>query len=360
VWLVSRRFDLCVFLGPAVLALFLVALEPLLAPRGEVALPTWIGAVLLIDVAHVWSTIYRTYLDPEELGRRPALYAGVPILAYAAGVLAYAVSAATFWTALAYLAVFHFVRQQYGWVALYDRRLEAGRLDRVIDKTAIYAATIFPILWWHAHLPRGFDWFVPGDFVPGLPTAWVEALWPIYLLALFVFAARQGALFAAGRRRSAGKLVVVVGTAACWGVGIIARDTDFAFTVTNVLIHGVPYLAMVFVLTGRSRAEERTTGAALRRIFVPGRPVRSAALFLALVALLAYLEELGWDRLVWHERPELFPGPAFGLPSGAAIALVPLLALPQSTHYLLDAWIWRGKTLGLLSAVAPPRVLGDA
>ena len=55
----------------------------------------------------------------------------------------------------------------------------------------------------------------------------------------------------------------------------------------------------------------------------------------------AWLEEWGWDRLVWHERAALFPGPAL-LPGPEALALlVPLLALPQATHYVLDAWIWR-------------------
>jgi hypothetical protein len=65
--------------------------------------------------------------------------------------------------------------------------------------------------------------------------------------------------------------------------------------------------------------------------------------FVASVVLAAWIEEWGWDRLVWHERGALFPGADVVL-SGSALALVvPLLALPQATHYLLDAWIWRVK-----------------
>ena len=37
----------------------------------------------------------------------------------------------------------------------------------------------------------------------------------------------------------------------------------------------------------------------------------------------------------------LFPLPQFEPAAGLLVFLVPLFALPQSTHYLLDAWIWR-------------------
>jgi hypothetical protein len=62
--------------------------------------------------------------------------------------------------------------------------------------------------------------------------------------------------------------------------------------------------------------------------------------YLAALALVAYAEEWLWDLLVWHDHAALFPGPALD-PGGALAWLVPLLALPQATHYALDAWIWR-------------------
>ena len=115
-WLVSRRFDLSMFLLPAAIALALVPVGSLFS--GELPFPMWILCVLMIDVAHVWSTLYRTYLDREELARRPRLYLLVPIAAFLFAFSLSAISMPVFWTGLAYLAVFHFVRQQYGWVAL--------------------------------------------------------------------------------------------------------------------------------------------------------------------------------------------------------------------------------------------------
>ena len=125
-WLFSRRVDLSVFLGSALVSLVALWVG---AQTGVLYDDTpdwaWVPAVLLIDVAHVYATGFRVYLDSEELRRRPWLYALVPLLGYALGVALYSEGELVFWRALAYLAVFHFIRQQYGWVALY--RARAGR-----------------------------------------------------------------------------------------------------------------------------------------------------------------------------------------------------------------------------------------
>jgi hypothetical protein len=337
-WLVSRRFDLGVFLLPALAALGLSAFQAELSPTGALPLPLWIVTVLLVDVAHVWATIWRTYLDPIERARRPLLYSLIPIGAYAIGVLLHSISSATFWTALAYLAVFHFVRQQYGWVALYERASgPTSRVDRVIDSAAIYAATLFPILWWHAHLPRSFDWFVQGDFLRGLSVRAADLAWPVYLLALGAFGLRQIQLALAYRVLHPGKVVVVATTALCWGLGIIAADSDFVFTVTNVLIHGVPYFGVVWIY-GRSRSPAYLPHTIAARVFGGGAGL---GVFFSVLAALAYAEEFAWDRLVWHDHAAIFPGPSLDLGAALLAAVVPLLALPQATHYLLDAWIWK-------------------
>jgi hypothetical protein len=64
--------------------------------------------------------------------------------------------------------------------------------------------------------------------------------------------------------------------------------------------------------------------------------------FVGLTVLLAYLEEGAWDLLVWREHASLFGGWRLPeLPRELLTLLVPLLILPQATHYVLDAWIWK-------------------
>lgn len=335
-WLVSPAWDLAVFGGSALFAFAL-----LLAGGGTGALggsvPPWLFlvAVVGVDVAHVWATAFRVYLDPVERRRRAALYLAVPVAAYVAGVLLHSISSGLFWRVLAYLAVLHFVRQQYGWMALYRRRLgSSSRADRVVDDAAIYSATLYPLLYWHTNLPREFSWFIDGDFIPGLPAGAAAALLPLHVAITAVYAARQVQLLATGRPVSAGKNLIVLTTWLTWYVGIVVLDSDYAFTVTNVFVHGIPYLAFVWVY---GRARFAGSEGTVARVFRP----RRWALYLSPLLAVAWAEEWLWDRLVWHDHPALFPGPDLAV-SGAALALVvPLLALPQATHYVLDAWIWR-------------------
>jgi hypothetical protein len=343
-WLFSPGVDLAVFLGSAVLSLAALAAGAafglLDGSRRDFA---WVPAVLLIDVAHVWATGFRTYLDPAELRRRPWLYTLVPVVGLVLGVALYSEGELLFWRALAYLAVFHFIRQQYGWVALYRARLgERDRLGRWLDTAAIYLATLYPLLYWHCHLPRRFNWFIDHDFTP-LPEVIEQMAAPVYWAVLGIYAIRSLYQWLVRGRPNPGKDIVVATTATCWHVGIITFNSDYAFTVTNVVIHGVPYLALVYWYRYvRGPRSGRQAGEHPRRL----------ATFLATVWLLAYVEEMLWDRGVWHERGWLFGGPwELG---GLQTVLVPLLALPQVTHYVLDGFIWRHRSNPDFSLISPP------
>nr|HMR11080.1 hypothetical protein [Polyangiaceae bacterium] len=122
-WLFGRHADLALFGGSAALALGLVVVGRALGISPG-ALPEWgwLLCVLGVDVAHVWSTLFRTYLDRDELRQHPYRYSLIPLGVYVLGVVAYLHGPGTFWRLLAYVAVFHFVRQQVGWVAVYRAR----------------------------------------------------------------------------------------------------------------------------------------------------------------------------------------------------------------------------------------------
>src|ERR1043166_4419891 len=319
-WLFSPRVDVSVFLGSALVSLALLWVGARAGVlEGDSPDWAWVPAVLLVDVAHVYATAFRVYFDKEELKRRAPLYVLAPVIAFALGVALYSESGALFWRALAYLAVFHFVRQQYGWVAMYRARAgERGRGGWLIDSAALYMATLYPPAYWPAH--------------PPLPV-WIERVaLPVYCLALGAYALRSLHAWVVRGEGSPGKDIVVVTTAVCWYVGIVAFDSDYAFTVTNVVIHGVPYLALVWWYA-RLRAPRA------------GKLYRTASrlpVFLLTLWLLAYAEELLWDRGVWHERAWLF-GAAWDW-SSLKVFLVPLLALPQATHYVLDGFVWRRRS----------------
>jgi hypothetical protein len=331
-WVFSKPVDLGVFLGSALVAMAALVIGSRAGVLyGDTPDWAWVPAVLCIDVAHVYATGFRVYLDRRELKRRPVLYWSVPCLALAGGIALYSQGEMVFWRVLAYMAVFHFVRQQYGWVALYRARAgERGKAGRYIDSAAIYLATIYPLVYWHTHMPRRFWWFLPNDFA-ALPHLAITVVQPIYWLALAVYCGRSLYGGVVRGEWNPGKDIVVLTTAVCWYVGIIGLNSDYAFTVTNVITHGVPYLALVYWYV-KSRAPE-------------GKLYRTMAnwpvLFLGSLWLMAYVEEMFWDRGVWHDRSWLF-GASWEW-GAIKILLVPLLALPQAVHYLLDGFVWRRK-----------------
>ena len=338
-WLFGRRADLLLFGGSTALALLFLGIGHATGLLDGDA-PPWLFlvAVVGVDVAHVWATGWRVLTDGSAARARLALYLGVPLAAWAAGVVAYSVSALLFWRVLAYLAVFHFVRQQYGWVALYRRKNGERKDGRLLDAAAIYGATLTPLLFWHAHLPRRFQWFLSGDFVNGLPEEVSRLAFVLYAGIFAGWVVKEVARARAGRPVSWGKVLIVLSTAATWFGGIVVFDSDYAFTVTNVFVHGIPYMGLVW-FTSKSRAQARRDAGDAPSF--ADRMAPKLVLFLTPLLLVAFAEEWGWDRLVWHDHAALFPGPALDPGALLLVLIVPLLALPQATHYVWDAFLWK-------------------
>ena len=154
-----------------------------------------------------------------------------------------------------------------------------------------------------------------------------------YLAKEITFAIRQ-------RSINIPKNLLLLGTALSWFVGIVVFNNDLAFTALNVVAHGVPYMALIWIYC-RNHAVTNPR-LPLRRLFTK----QTAPLFVLALMGLAYIEEGLWDGFTWHEHPRLFAGFQYlpHLDDPVLLALtIPLLALPQSTHYVLDAFIWRHK-----------------
>ncbi len=336
-WLFSRSTDLWAFGAPTLASLALVVIG-FVAGVADDELPAglWLIAVLAVDVAHVWSTTFRVYTDPAELRRRPLLYFGAPLLVYALGVaLHLSGGPLRFWRVLAYAAVFHFIKQQVGWVRLYRRRSnDRGRVNALVDEAAIYAATIYPLIYWHANLPRHFHWFLEGDFISGVPHVLERIGLVLYVLSLSAYVLKAVLDARAKKPIVWGKHLVVVSTVLCWYLGIVAFDSDYLFSVTNVLIHGVPYFVLVWHY-GRGRYSRSSSAWAW--VFRDGW-----ALFYFGLVCVAFFEEGAWDNFVWHDHANFFGNFGFDLGQLALALVVPLLAVPQATHYVLDGFVWRG------------------
>ena len=100
-------------------------------------------------------------------------------------------------------------------------------------------------------------------------------------------------------------------------------------------------MALVWAFGRRKRERPAGDRGWMARTFFS---LKAVPLYLGLLFLLAYVEEGFWNRMVWKEHAGIF-APFTWLPvvdeHAVLSLLVPLLALPQVTHYIIDAFIWR-------------------
>ena len=339
-WIGRPFTDIVFILLPPFLSLLVIILFPS-AFQNNKDMPeaAWIILVLLIDVAHVYSTLYRTYFDPQALRGQRFLLWSIPFFGFVAGVLLYNVDSRWFWRILAYIAVFHFVRQQYGFMRVYSRKEPRKTMSSLIDTITIYTATIYPVLYWHLSGPANFNWFIEGDFFYVQAKSLLPVITVVYFIILALYLAREIHSIVVRKYFNLPKFAVISGTLVSWYFGIVYFNGDMAFTLLNVVSHGIPYMALVWIYGDKNYHQKQKGSSFLRMVFSK----YGVALFLALIFVFAFVEEGIWDRLVWKEHRAVFGNFEADISKPLLSVLVPLLILPQLTHYILDGFIWKIK-----------------
>ena len=222
-------------------------------------------------------------------------------------------------------------------------RMAISRPKLIRDNFVIYLSMLYPILYWHLSADREFAWFVEDDFLSanldadtmktvGLVGNGLYFLILIWWLFEELFSARKSGTL------HTGKVLWVLTTALNWFLGIVFFNSDLVFTITNVVAHGLPYMALVIFYQG---------GKAKLRLGEIGRGLwfKISATIVGVVLLLAFAEEYLWDALVYRENESLF-SLTYAYPwhaPGYYVQLVAIgvLAVPQITHYILDGYIWK-------------------
>jgi hypothetical protein len=387
-WIHSGFQDLLYIFFPLLLPALWVLLHPGLP--SELSSWHWLILVLGTDVAHVWSTLAVTYLKPNEFLNRRILYTLVPLGCFAGAFsLHHLGGSGSFWRVLAYFAVFHFVRQQYGFLKIYSRQETLPFLLRWMAALTLYASMLVPLLLWHFQPERPFHWFVPGDFIDlsatlagaSFSSATIEHLksdlqlgapfFLLFALGAYLFLEILHAFKV--RKINWGRPLLLLGTALSWWVGIEVAKGDLPFTAINVLAHGIPYLAIVVwnrektspFYRWRSNSSQMSSQGGPHTESAPslshhagGFPL-GIVLFFFLIFLLSYVEEGFWTGLIWREHLELFP--FFRALSELSTPVwtsfwVALLSVPQLSHYIFDGVIWKGGK----SWKASPPLKGEA
>ncbi|HNP47849.1 MAG TPA: hypothetical protein PKL85_03385 [Bacteroidia bacterium] len=340
-WIYKSMPDLIFILLPPFLSLLIVFAFPGLFRNPE-GIPdlVWLLLIVFVDVAHVYSTLYRTYFDAETFQKQKGILISIPIFVFILAVVLYSIAPLLFWRILAYLAVYHFIRQQYGFMRIYSRKEKVSRIEYWVDTITIYSATLYPVLYWHMHGPRNFNWFVDNDFLY-FQSGWLSKLcFGLYVIILIVYVGKEINIVRVSGKFNLPKNLVVTGTALSWYFGIVYFNGDLIFTLLNVVSHGIPYMALVWMYGRKQEIKERHTNVFLQKVFSG----YGWLIFLMTMVCFAYFEEGIWDVWIWKDHTSLFQPFSF-LPvlKNATLLniLVPLLTVPQATHYIIDGFIWR-------------------
>ncbi len=339
-WIKSATFDTLWILAPGLLPVVSVIVFPAFFSQQSTGITTawWIALILLIDVSHVYSTVYKTYFNRFAWSKFSTLFKLTPLICWIVGVMLYSIDSLFFWRCLAYLAVFHFVRQQYGFLRIYSQSTDTPVRASYIHSYTIYATTILPILIWHAQGPKNFNWFTEHDFLYFNSPLLAVFFQILFFASVSLYFITEAYLFYKFRLLNIPRGLLVSGTALSWYAGIVVYNGDLSFTLLNVVAHGIPYMALIWA---SEKKQDESAHFGVTRYFFRAYGL---VFFLGLLFLFAFIEEGVWDALFWREHPSVFSSFYAMKPISHEKLIcffVPLLALPQAVHYVLDGFIWK-------------------
>lgn len=107
--------------------------------------PLWFFLfVIVFDVAHVYGSLYRSYFNTQEFSAHKKLYLITPLIFWIIGAIFiwFDRGGESLIYFVGFFAVYHFIKQQLGFVMVYASKEENRKpIDRIMDKTMSWMIT---------------------------------------------------------------------------------------------------------------------------------------------------------------------------------------------------------------------------
>jgi len=345
-WVLSPPMDILGFFLPLAVALALVPLTRHV-PDKAVPLPYHVSLVVLIDVAHVYGTLFRTVLDSEATAKNRALFLRAPPCLFAGTMLViFAGGEELGWSLLAYYAMYHFAKQPFGILCLYKaRKGERGAVDHRIDYWTCMAGALIPVLIQHTDENAYFlHWFNNGERLLFYFPNWANIpLYVLYVLVPLFWFGRSLLQWRLGVRRvNAGKIWIMGVQYVSWYIGVLCDHEVRSLAFVN-LFHGVSSMVLVYSVVQRRYAAWRKRSPATMqwRDKLCEAMVSSPWPYLAVMVMFAVVEDVSWEVCVYQAYLPQMGVPVPILQAQWRALVTALLMQPQLSHYFLDAYIWR-------------------
>jgi hypothetical protein len=302
-WIFSRRLDWTAFLAvPAVGFL----IYPLIGPQFSFLTAVWWSGILANN-SHVFGSLFRIYGDQREFRKFARLYVLLPVFLFLFIFTLQMIAPQGYVeTLIAYAAMIHFIRQQYGWMRLSLRNSGVTDSTRLFFTIAVYIFSVVPVVILHMQ-PEKY-WLHPRDLFSIPRFAFLIPI--LHLITIAMFVAFSIICFWRQKTKFEPSFLIGLSTFVCWYVGITVLSNPFPV----VILHAAPYFLLVYRY-GANQLTSPSHSRALRQIFA------------------GPLGFLGFYLLLAGSTFFLYP------PNG--LFMGSLLLTAALFHYITDAIVWR-------------------
>lgn len=308
--------------------------------------------ILIVDFGHIFAQWFRIFSNPMETRKSKTRYICFCVSTYfVIGAILMAPTLEAVRSFTIYLVIWHFVKQQYGYIRIYSRT--DGPKSKVVErleKFFIQASMFYPVFYSHYRPElKGFYWESGYIHIPEGPGSVVNALFAASVIGAGCFycyheykRSKKNAMF------NWPKNLALLGGLLGWNLAVFMSRGNSTIFFTVVLVHDMTYIMMVW-LTGRRDRKLQTADSNpkewqewLRWTSPLGFVWYFFTLNLVgLIVICAYYQiEKG------HLAYEVFFGDFFSaLPSLKDTAFsgfgTSIFFTTQVTHYVMDGYLWK-------------------
>ncbi len=315
-WIFGKKLDLVFFVGMLCI-LFIIQKYLSIENSGlylgsSLAFTANFLYLSFLDVPHAVASFYQVY-KPNNRKNFQMLQLLIPIIIVALIFPFVLLSKSLAYSIVTYFNIFHFIRQQYGWIRFSQNKsnLQLTAVQSFFDKLIIYVLTLVPVIMLHVGAQsqkQTTDWMFENDlFIISSQSTYIF-LDIFFWFIVLSYTAFQIKLIYYGLRYPLGKLVILISTGLAWYGGLICLQNSEQTLMLDGL-HVVPYIVLVYLFN-------RNKGKALYYI-----PLLSVG--------------LAWALLFLHyDKSDSI---------GAAVVISVLISVAIS-HYVFDGFVWKTKS----------------
>jgi hypothetical protein len=342
-WIFSKQIDSWLFLATpfffgliSLIGLFVVND----ADSGSlpILLLAMVWLILAFDTGHIFTTVFRAGVFPGA--PRPPLGSHflVPSLLLIANLtVCRFFGFRIFLFLFAQLNIFHFIRQQYGFMAIYRRndRLQ-NAWTRRLDALVVHCSTIVPLFFLYQN--KNVGWWGPETVyhppvIPEFNSLVISAMVTLallYLIKEIYFSVKSGQV-------NWPKNLVVLSTALVWSEGAyIANKGLLSLAMIGVTgTHVFQYTGLIWFYGRKSIADGARPPPRLAWL-TPLFSIGGIALYIGIIVFIGWFYPL--------QKPPMAASNSYW----KAISLwkavfVAIYFAPTQWHFIMDGFIWRGR-----------------